>query len=186
MRLTLLFAEIKHFVLGRYWIRQRNKIFPKVDITAYRGKEEYWRLKRLIRVYSSIPHFMRKYIHKLHDHKGTLSAYVELDTPSLYKSRIQMAWRDVYEVEDVYFYELSRHDGYFSDETLAENTLHDLAMLFNLNPKKSGSNYIMKCPFHHEATPSFVIDSLGEAAYCFGCKASFNNYIDLEKALLSR
>jgi DNA primase len=37
--------------------------------------------------------------------------------------------------------------------------------------KISGKNFLGKCPFHHEETPSFTVDTSGKF-YCFGCKES--------------
>lgn len=36
--------------------------------------------------------------------------------------------------------------------------------------KKSGSNYVCCCPFHHEKTPSFTVTPAKNMFYCFGCK----------------
>lgn len=36
--------------------------------------------------------------------------------------------------------------------------------------KKSGSNYVCCCPFHHEKTPSFTVTPSKNMFYCFGCK----------------
>ena len=35
--------------------------------------------------------------------------------------------------------------------------------------KKVGSTYWACCPFHHEKTPSFAINSVGQYYHCFGC-----------------
>ncbi|HEY8362628.1 MAG TPA: DNA primase [Tissierellaceae bacterium] len=35
--------------------------------------------------------------------------------------------------------------------------------------KRSGSNYVGLCPFHHEKTPSFTVSPTKELFHCFGC-----------------
>lgn len=40
--------------------------------------------------------------------------------------------------------------------------------------KKSGSNYMGCCPFHHEKTPSFCVTPSKQMYYCFGCKEHGN------------
>ena len=40
--------------------------------------------------------------------------------------------------------------------------------------KKSGSNYMGCCPFHHEKTPSFCVTPSKQMFYCFGCKEHGN------------
>ena len=40
--------------------------------------------------------------------------------------------------------------------------------------KRNGSNFYGLCPFHHEKTPSFYINSSLNLYYCFGCKAGGN------------
>ncbi len=38
--------------------------------------------------------------------------------------------------------------------------------------KKSGRNYVARCPFHNEKTPSFSVSREKQFYYCFGCGAS--------------
>lgn len=42
--------------------------------------------------------------------------------------------------------------------------------------KKSGKNFIGKCPFHNEKTPSFTVTPEKQMFYCFGCKVGGNVY----------
>ncbi len=47
--------------------------------------------------------------------------------------------------------------------------------------KKSGSNYMGRCPFHGEKTPSFSVDPSQKLYYCFGCGEGGNVFKFLEK-----
>ena len=38
--------------------------------------------------------------------------------------------------------------------------------------EKKGANYWACCPFHHEKTPSFSVNSVDQYYHCFGCGAS--------------
>ena len=38
--------------------------------------------------------------------------------------------------------------------------------------EKKGMNYWACCPFHHEKTPSFSVNSVDQYYHCFGCGAS--------------
>lgn len=40
--------------------------------------------------------------------------------------------------------------------------------------KKSGSNFVARCPFHSEKTPSFSVSRKKQLYHCFGCGASGN------------
>lgn len=40
--------------------------------------------------------------------------------------------------------------------------------------KKTGSNYVARCPFHSEKTPSFSVNRNKQFFHCFGCGASGN------------
>ncbi len=57
--------------------------------------------------------------------------------------------------------------------------------------KKSGSNFVARCPFHSEKTPSFSVSRSKQFYYCFGCGASGNaigflmeyNHLDFVEAV---
>ena len=59
-------------------------------------------------------------------------------------------------------------------ETLIART--DLVELINTRVplKKTGNNYVARCPFHNEKTPSFSVSPHKQFYYCFGCGASGN------------
>jgi len=40
--------------------------------------------------------------------------------------------------------------------------------------KKSGSNFVARCPFHSEKTPSFSVNRKKQFFHCFGCRKSGN------------
>lgn len=40
--------------------------------------------------------------------------------------------------------------------------------------KKAGSNFVARCPFHNENTPSFSVSRAKQLYHCFGCGASGN------------
>ncbi len=57
--------------------------------------------------------------------------------------------------------------------------------------KKTGANYVARCPFHSEKTPSFSVNSNKQFFHCFGCGASGNaisflmefNHLDFVEAV---
>ncbi|MGR9051029.1 MAG: DNA primase [Gammaproteobacteria bacterium] len=57
--------------------------------------------------------------------------------------------------------------------------------------KKTGSNFVARCPFHTEKTPSFTVNRQKQFFYCFGCGASGNaigflmdfNHLDFVEAV---
>lgn len=57
--------------------------------------------------------------------------------------------------------------------------------------KKTGSNFVARCPFHTEKTPSFSVNRKKQFYYCFGCGASGNaigflmdfNHLDFVEAV---
>ncbi len=56
----------------------------------------------------------------------------------------------------------------FLDEVLARTDIVELIGR-HVQLKKSGSNYMGLCPFHHEKTPSFSVSADKQLYYCFGC-----------------
>ncbi len=56
----------------------------------------------------------------------------------------------------------------FLDEVLARTDIVELIGR-HVELKKSGSNYMGLCPFHHEKTPSFSVSPDKQLFYCFGC-----------------
>jgi DNA primase len=57
--------------------------------------------------------------------------------------------------------------------------------------KKTGNNFVARCPFHTEKTPSFSVNQKKQFFYCFGCGASGNaisflmdfNHLDFVEAV---
>jgi len=56
----------------------------------------------------------------------------------------------------------------FVDEVLARSDIVELIGRF-VDLKKSGSNLMGLCPFHHEKSPSFSVSPDKQLYYCFGC-----------------
>lgn len=56
----------------------------------------------------------------------------------------------------------------FIDELLARTNIIDV-INSRVKLKKAGQNYQACCPFHHEKTPSFVVNPKKQFYYCFGC-----------------
>ena len=53
-----------------------------------------------------------------------------------------------------------------------------------LSLKKSGNNFIGRCPFHDDRSPSFVVYPETSSFYCFGCQKSadlFRFVMEIEK-----
>ncbi|MCX4028014.1 DNA primase [Endozoicomonas sp. SM1973] len=61
----------------------------------------------------------------------------------------------------------------FLDELLARIDIVDV-IASRVELKKAGKNYTALCPFHHEKTPSFSVNSSKQFYYCFGCGATGN------------
>lgn len=62
----------------------------------------------------------------------------------------------------------------FIIEKLLPNVAIEKLMGQYVNVKKSGSNYMCCCPFHHEKSPSCCITPSKQMFYCFGCKEHGN------------
>lgn len=61
----------------------------------------------------------------------------------------------------------------FINDLLARTDIVDLIDV-RVKLKKQGKNYHVCCPFHHEKTPSFTVNSDKQFYYCFGCGAHGN------------
>ena len=65
--------------------------------------------------------------------------------------------------------------SFITDRLLANVPIEKYIGQF-VNLKKSGSNYMCCCPFHHEKTPSCSITPSKQMFYCFGCRESGNAF----------
>jgi DNA primase len=78
----------------------------------------------------------------------------------------------------------------FIDDLLLRVDIVDL-IDSHLPLKKTGSNYVARCPFHNEKTPSFNVNRNRQIFHCFGCGASGNaisflmdfNHLDFVEAV---
>lgn len=61
----------------------------------------------------------------------------------------------------------------FIDDLLARVDVVDLIDSF-IPLKKTGSNFVARCPFHTEKTPSFSVNRSKQFYHCFGCGTSGN------------
>ena len=62
-------------------------------------------------------------------------------------------------------------DVKFIEELKNKNDIVDIAGKY-VSLEQRGGNYWGRCPFHHEKTPSFTVNSAGQFYYCFGCHKS--------------
>ena len=62
-------------------------------------------------------------------------------------------------------------DAKFIDEIKSKNDIVNIASRY-VQLEQRGGNYWGRCPFHHEKTASFCINSRGQFYYCFGCHKS--------------
>ena len=78
----------------------------------------------------------------------------------------------------------------FIDDLLARVDIVDLIDR-HVPLKKTGANYVARCPFHTEKTPSFSVSGNKQMFYCFGCGVSGNaigfmmdfNHLDFVEAV---
>ena len=61
----------------------------------------------------------------------------------------------------------------FIDDLLVRVDIVDLIET-HVPLKKTGNNFVARCPFHTEKTPSFSVNRLRQIYHCFGCGASGN------------
>lgn len=62
-------------------------------------------------------------------------------------------------------------DAKFIEELKNKNDIVDVIGRY-VRLEQRGSSFWGKCPFHHEKTPSFSVNSDGQFFYCFGCHKS--------------
>ena len=62
-------------------------------------------------------------------------------------------------------------DAKFMDELKSKNDLVDVVSQY-VKLEQRGSNFWGRCPFHHEKTASFCVNSIDQFYYCFGCHTS--------------
>jgi DNA primase len=62
---------------------------------------------------------------------------------------------------------------YFIDDLLARVDIVDLIDA-HVPLKKTGTNFVARCPFHSEKTPSFSVSRNKQLFHCFGCGVSGN------------
>lgn len=62
-------------------------------------------------------------------------------------------------------------DAKFIDELKNKNDIVDVISKY-VPLERKGSNFMGRCPFHHEKTPSFCVNSDNQFYYCFGCHKS--------------
>ena len=58
----------------------------------------------------------------------------------------------------------------FLNELLSRTDIVDIIDK-RIKLKKTGSNYVAKCPFHSEKSPSFSVSQTKQFYHCFGCGA---------------
>ena len=63
------------------------------------------------------------------------------------------------------------YDVKFMDELKNKNDIVDVIGRY-VRLEQRGTNFWGKCPFHHEKTASFSVNSSGQFFYCFGCHKS--------------
>lgn len=63
------------------------------------------------------------------------------------------------------------YDSRFIEELKNKNDIVDVVGRY-VRLEQRGGNFWGKCPFHHEKTASFSVNSTGQFFYCFGCHKS--------------
>lgn len=66
---------------------------------------------------------------------------------------------------------MSSFDAKFLDELKNKNDIIDVIGRY-VRLEQRGGSFWGKCPFHHEKTASFAVNSAGQFYYCFGCHKS--------------
>ena len=66
---------------------------------------------------------------------------------------------------------MSGFDARFLDELKSKNDIVDVVSRY-VKLEQRGSNFWGRCPFHHEKTASFCVNSHEQFFYCFGCHES--------------
>ncbi len=66
---------------------------------------------------------------------------------------------------------MSGFDSRFLEELKNKNDIVDIVGKY-VRLEQRGTNFWGRCPFHHEKTASFCVNSLGQFYYCFGCHQS--------------
>jgi len=59
----------------------------------------------------------------------------------------------------------------FVSDLLAKTDIVDV-IGSRLSLRRAGTNFVACCPFHHEKTPSFTVNSVKQFYHCFGCAES--------------
>ena len=62
-------------------------------------------------------------------------------------------------------------DASFIDELKFKNEITEIVGKY-VKLEQRGGNFWGRCPFHHEKTASFCVNSAGQFYYCFGCHKS--------------
>ena len=69
-----------------------------------------------------------------------------------------------------------RHHDFQSQKEVAHRvSMVELVKMYGGEVKRSGSNYVARCLFHNEKTPSLTIFSNSNMAHCFGCGVSVDS-----------
>ena len=63
------------------------------------------------------------------------------------------------------------YDSKFLDELRSKNELVEVVSRY-VHLEQKGNGFWGRCPFHHEKTASFCVNSAGQFYYCFGCHKS--------------